>query len=95
MLATSIVPATVRYNDSWHRPWRALGGGFIAVGDGAVFVATFEYDGSPYHLRARRPRYPPRRFTVDVPGTHVFGDPKARLAFGAGAVWFSEARCRS
>jgi hypothetical protein len=70
-------------------PPLAPGGGYIAIGDGAVFVATFEYDGSPIHLR--RIDLATRRtvFTVDVPDTQVFGNPKVRLAFGNGALWFA------
>ena len=71
------------------RPLDGQGGGPIAFGDGAVFVATFDYDGSP--IRVTRIDLEPRRtvFTVDVPDTQVFGNPKTRLAFGNGALWFS------
>jgi hypothetical protein len=66
------------------------GAGPIAVGDGAVFVALFKYDGSPYRVRRFDLATHKTDWTVDVPGTHVFGAPKARLVFGAGALWFVE-----
>jgi hypothetical protein len=69
-------------------PPLAPGGGYIAVGDGAVFVATFEYDGSPIHVRRIDLATQRTVFTVDVPDTQVYGTPKARIAFADGALWF-------
>jgi hypothetical protein len=66
------------------------GAGPIAVGDGAVFIATFDYNGSP--IRVTRLDIATRQmtFTVNVPGTKFSGNPKARLAFGNGALWFAK-----
>lgn len=62
----------------------------VAVGAGGVFVLSNGYTGAPFHVTRLDPTTGQRRWTVAVPDTSVQGDPKARLAFGAGALWFSD-----
>jgi outer membrane protein assembly factor BamB len=62
----------------------------VTAGDGGVFVLSNAYDGSPYHVTRLDPTTGTHVWSVAVPGTSVQGDPKARLRFGAGALWFSQ-----
>jgi streptogramin lyase len=61
----------------------------VTTGDGGVFVLSSAFDGSPYHVTRLDPKTGRHLWSVAVPGTSVQGDPKARLRFGAGALWFS------
>jgi outer membrane protein assembly factor BamB len=62
----------------------------VTAGDGGVFVLSNTYDGSPYHVTRLDPTTGAHVWSVPVPATSVQGDPKARLRFGAGALWFSQ-----
>jgi hypothetical protein len=62
----------------------------VTAGAGGVFVLSNAYDGSPYHVTRLDPTTGAHVWSVPVPGTSVQGDPKARLRFGAGALWFSQ-----
>lgn len=62
----------------------------VAAGDGAVFLLSNGYSGAPYHVTRVDPIDGRRIWSVAVPDTSVQGDPKAKLALGAGALWFSD-----
>jgi outer membrane protein assembly factor BamB len=62
----------------------------VTAGDGAVFVLSNGFDGSPYQVTRLDPTTGAHVWSVPVPDTSVQGDPKARLRFGAGALWFSQ-----
>jgi hypothetical protein len=65
------------------------GSGPVAVGDGAVFVVRFNYDGSPLRVTAIDVATQAERWETAIPGTSVQGNPKTRIAFGDGVVWVS------
>jgi len=71
------------------------GAGPIAVGDGAVFFALFHYDGSPYRIRRFDLATQRTGWTVDVPGTHVFGARRRVWCSVPARCGSSRARCRS
>jgi len=68
----------------------AADGNPLAIGAGAAFVTTFDYRGDPARLLAVDLATGQKRFSVPVPGTSVQGNPKFRIAVGAGGVWVSE-----
>ena len=71
-------------------PLTTQGAGPIAIGDGAAFVVTFNYDGSPLHVMRVDLGTGATAWTASIAGTSVQGNPRARLAFGDGGVWLSE-----
>jgi hypothetical protein len=73
-------------------PGSALDGLDVAYGDGSLFVLSDRPNGTPYQVtRVDVPSYRVR-YTVDVPGTHVYGNtnPIGRIAYGFGSVWVYE-----
>jgi hypothetical protein len=70
-------------------PFPTQGAGPIAIGDGGAFVVVFNYDGSPLRVMGVDIATGGARFDVPIAGTSVEGNPKARIAFGDGAVWLS------
>ena len=62
----------------------------LAVGDGAYFTLSNDERGSPFRVTRVDRSSTERTWSVPIVGTSVVGSPHARLAFGAGALWFSD-----
>ena len=62
----------------------------LAVGDGAYFTLSNDERGSPFRVTRVDRSSAERTWSVPIAGTSIVGSPHARLAFGAGALWFSD-----